>query len=219
MSIKIDNIKAALFDMDGTLVDSMWMWGKIDVEVLSKRNIPYYSGFQSEIEGMSYKSTIEYMKDKFGLRESVEELMAEIHEMALDKYEREVTFKPGALEFLKECRKSGILCGMSTSNSRELLNACERNLHFMEYFDSIRTTDEVENSKPFPDCYLLNAADIGVRPEDCVVFEDIIPGIQAGKAAGMRVFAVADHYSKDAESVKKRLSDGFITDYRELISI
>ena len=87
----------------------------------------------------------------------------------------------------------------------------------MEYFDSIRTTDEVENSKPFPDCYLLNAADLGVRPENCVVFEDIIPGIQAGRAAGMRVYAVADRYSKDAESEKKRLSDGFITDYRELI--
>ena len=72
-------------------------------------------------------------------------------------------------------------------------------------------------SKPFPDCYLLNAADLKVRPEDCVVFEDIIPGIQAGKAAGMRVFAVADLYSENAESEKKRLSDGFISDYRELI--
>lgn len=217
MGIRIENIKAALFDMDGTLVDSMWMWGKIDVEVLARRDIPYYSGFQSEIEGMSYRSAIEYMKDRFSLKESVEELMAEIHEMAIDKYEKEVTFKPGALEFLKECRSSGILCGMSTSNSRELLNACERNLHFMEYFDSVRTTDEVVRSKPFPDCYLLNAADLKVRPEDCVVFEDIIPGIQAGKAAGMRVYAVADLYSENAESEKKRLSDGFISDYRELI--
>ena len=217
MGIKIENIKAALFDMDGTLVDSMWMWGKIDIEVLSKRNIPYYSGFQSEIEGMSYRSTIEYMKDKFGLKESVEDLMTEIHGMALDKYENEVTYKPGALNFLKECRRSGILCGMSTSNSRELLNACERNLHFMQYFDSIRTTDEVERSKPFPDCYLLNASDLGVSPTHCIVFEDIIPGIQAGRAAGMRVCSVADLYSASVESEKKRLSDFFITDYRDLI--
>jgi len=217
MGIKLENIDAALFDMDGTLVDSMWMWASIDRELMEKRGIAFDRHFQIEIEGMSYNQTVAYMKDRFDLSESIDEIKAEINALARDKYEYEVTYKPGALEFLKECRKAGIKCGMSTSNSKELLSACERNLHFMEYFQSVRTTNEVENSKPFPDCYLLNASDLQVEPSRCVVFEDIIPGIRAGIAAGMRVYAVKDDYSVPVEDEKRRLSDGFISDFRELI--
>ncbi|MCR4591392.1 MAG: HAD family phosphatase [Lachnospiraceae bacterium] len=217
MGIKIENIEAALFDLDGTLADSMWMWGDIDEEMLRKRGIPYDKNLQAEIEGLSYDETVVYMKDKYNFRESIEEIKEEIHLLAIDKYEYEVTYKPGALEFLKECRKCGIKCGMSTSNSQELLDACERNLRFMQYFDSVRTTNEVERSKPFPDCYLLNAEDLGVKPEKCVVFEDIIPGIQAGLSAGMRVIAVKDKYSIPVEEEKKKISHGFIEDFRELI--
>ena len=217
MGIKLENVDAALFDMDGTLVDSMWMWAKIDREIMEKRGIPFDRHFQIEIEGMSYNQTVAYMKERFGLKESIDEIKAEINDLAMEKYEFEVTYKPGALDFLKECRKEGIKGGMSTSNSEELLSACERNLHFMEYFQSVRTTNEVENSKPFPDCYLLNAEDLKVEPSRCVVFEDIIPGIQAGLAAGMRVIAVKDDYSIPVEDEKSRLSDGFISDFRELI--
>ncbi len=217
MSLKLEGIKAALFDMDGTLVDSMWMWAEIDLMMLAKRGMEYDTHFQKEIEGLSYNETVSYMKKRFGLKETEEELKDEINQAAMDNYEFKVRYKPGAKAFLEECRKSGVKCGMSTSNSRELLSACERNLHFFQYFDSIRTTNEVENSKPFPDCYLLNASDLNVSPSECVVFEDIIPGIQAGKAAGMRVIAVKDDYSAPVEEEKKRLADGFISDFRELI--
>ncbi len=218
MALKLEGIKAALFDLDGTLVDSMWMWKRIDLSMLEIRGIEYDTHFQKEIEGMSYSETVRYMKGRFGLKESEEELKDEINRMAMDNYEYKVKYKPGAYEFLEECRNSGIKCGMSTSNSRELLDACDRNLHFFRFFDSIRTTEEVENSKPFPDCYLLNAEDLGVFPGECVVFEDIIPGIQAGKAAGMKVIAVKDDYSFPVEDEKRRLADGFIADFRELIS-
>ena len=106
---------------------------------------------------------------------------------------------------------------MSTSNCSELLDACDRNLHFKEYFSSIRLTNDLVRSKPFPDCYLANAADLNVRPEDCVVFEDIIPGIEAGKAAGMRVVAVEDTYSSYAEEKKREMADYYIVDFRELL--
>ena len=217
MSIKIENLGAVLFDMDGTLVDSMWMWEKIDREFLEERDIAFDKSFQIDIEGLSYTDTLRFMKEKYLISESVEEMSVIINDMARDKYEFEVTYKPGALEFLKECKKTGIPCGIVTSNNRDLIEACDRNLHFSEYISVIITADEVGKNKPEPDCYLLAANEINVPPEKCVVFEDIIPGIQAGKSAGMRVFAVKDDYSDSVEEEKKRLSDGFISDYRELI--
>ncbi len=219
MSINIENLGAVLFDMDGTLVDSMWMWGEIDREFLEKRGIEYDDIFQAEIEGLSYMETLRYMKNMYPVEESIEEMADIINDMARDKYEFEVTYKPGALDFLKECKKAGIPCGIATSNNRDLIEACDRNLKFSEYISVIKTADEVGKNKPEPDCYLLAARDLNVPPEKCVVFEDIIPGIQAGKAAGMRVYAVKDDYSKDIEDEKRKLTDGFISDYHELLSI
>ena len=217
MAIRIKNAGAILFDMDGSLVDSMWMWGEIDREFLESRNIEYDLSFQEKIEGLSYMETLKYMKEVFPIKESLEETAVIINDMARDKYEFEVKYKPGAADFLKECKALSIPCGIVTSNNRDLIEACDRNLHFTDFISLIITADEAGKSKPEPDCYLMASDRIGVPPEKCIVFEDIIPGIMAGKSAGMRVYAVKDDYSKDIEDEKRRLSDGFISDYHELI--
>ncbi len=208
---------AALFDMDGSLVDSMWMWKSIDIAFLAERGIDYDPAFQQEIEGMSFPETVRCFRNRFSIPESEEEIARILNHMAMDKYEYEVTWKPGALDFLKACRQRDIPCAICTSNSRELVEACDRNLHLRDYIRSIRTTDEVSRSKPFPDIYLLAAADLGVDPASCIVFEDILPGIQAGRNAGMRVYAVKDDYSAEIDEEQRRFSDGFISDYRELL--
>ena len=206
-----------LFDMDGTVVDSMWMWWKIDTDFLSSRGVEYDSHFQKEIEGLSYSETIRYFKKRFNVAEEESVLADILNQMAMDNYEFVVKFKEGAREFLTEVRKRGIKTGICTSNSQELVDACDRNLKLHEYFDTIRTTDMVERSKPFPDVYLLAASDIAVEPGKCVVFEDIIPGLMAGINAGMKTIAVQDDYSMDVDQEKRELADYYIKDYRELL--
>ncbi len=218
MRFKNEKPEAVLFDMDGSLVDSMWMWNKIDTEFLEARGLKYTPEFQQEIEGLSYLETVRYFKKKFCPEESEEELADILNNMAMAKYESEVTWKPGAKEFLECCREHNIPCGIATSNSRELVDACDRNLNLKKWIKSIRTADEVKKSKPFPDIYLQVAEDLNVDPAKCIVFEDVLPGIQAGKNAGMKVYAVQDDYSKDAEQEKREAADGFITDYRELLT-
>ena len=211
-------IKAAIFDLDGTLIDSMWMWYKIDEEFLGQFGLPVPDDLQKSIEGMSTTETAEYFQRRFPeITYSIEEMKQIWNDMAYDKYAHEVTLKPGVLKFLKELKKHNIKTGIATSNFKELAEVALKNLGIREYFDSIRTSCEVEKGKPAPDIYLLVAKDLGVKPEQCMVFEDVPAGIMAGKSAGMMTFAVADAFSEHMLAEKKELADHFIEDYFVLL--
>lgn len=211
------NKKAIIFDLDGTLVDSMWMWYDIDVEYLGRFGITIPEGLQADIEGMSFSETAVYFKERFQIPDSLEKMKSDWNEMAWDKYTHEVPLKEGAAEFIKACRRRGILLGIATSNSRELVENIVSVHGLKEDFACIMTGCDVNRGKPAPDIYLAVARELSVEPEDCLVFEDIIPGIQAGIAAGMEVCAIEDAYSLYQLEEKAALADYFIRDYRELL--
>lgn len=213
----LQGIDAVIFDLDGSLVDSMWLWKAIDAEYLGRFGISLPEDLQSRIEGMSFVETAVYFKEHFAIPDSLEEIMADWNRMAWDKYLREVPLKRGVPEFLEGCRKRGILLGIATSNSRELVENVLGAHGLKECFGSIMTGSDVMKGKPSPDIYLAAAGQLGVVPERCLVFEDILPGILAGKNAGMRVCAVEDVYSADAREEKKRTADYYINDYVDLL--
>lgn len=136
--------------------------------------------------------------------------------MAWDKYACEVPLKPGIREFLDGCRIRGIKLGIATSNSRELLDNITLVHGLDDYFSCTLTGSEIRRGKPAPDIYLEVADRLGVEPVKCLVFEDIIPGIQAGKNAGMRVCAVEDEYSMDQRDDKRALADYYVEDFSGL---
>lgn len=214
----LKNIDAVLFDLDGSLVDSMWVWCEIDIEYLNKFGISMPNGLQEDIEGMSFTETAVYFKERFHILDSIEQMKKDWTRMAWDKYTCQVPLKNGAGEFVKYCRSQGIKLGIATSNSRELVENVISVLGIADYFDSIVTGCEVAKGKPSPDIYLETAKKCGISPERCLVFEDIVPGIMAGKAAGMKVCAVKDEYSRYQENEKKRLADYFITDYYDILA-
>lgn len=209
--------EAIIFDLDGTLLDSMWMWRKIDIEYLGRFHIPLPEGLQTEIEGKSFSETAVYFKEKFHLSDSLDTIKADWNAMACDKYRYEVPFKEGALPFLKYCREKGIKLGVATSNSRELVEHAAEALSFYDYFSCIMTGCEVKKGKPAPDIYLAVAEKLCVKPQKCLVFEDILPGIRAGKNAGMRVCAVEDAYSAHIRGEKQALADFYIENFYELL--
>lgn len=211
------DIKAVLFDLDGTLIDSMWLWKQIDIDYLGKHNLELPSDLQKDIEGMSFTETAIYFKERFHLPFSLDEIKNEWNEMAWYKYTHEVPLKDGVLLFLEYLRKNNIKMGIATSNSRELVDLVVDKLGIKEYFTSIRTSCEVTKGKPSPDIYLLVAKDLDVLPEECLVFEDVIHGIMAGLNAGMKVCAVYDDFSKDVTEEKIRLADYFINSYDEIV--
>lgn len=210
----LDGIEAVIFDLDGSLVDSMWMWRDIDIEYLGRYGIECPSDIQAAIEGMSFSETAVYFKERFQIPDSLEEIKATWNEMARYKYLHEVPFKKGIPVFLETCRLRGIKLGIATSNSRELVEEIAKVHGLKDYFSCIMTACEVAKGKPAPDIYLAVAANLGVETSKCLVFEDIVPGIMAGKAAGMKVCAVEDAYSVYQRSDKEKLADYYIEDFK-----
>ena len=218
----LENIKAVIFDLDGTLVDSMWMWKSIDVEYLGRKGIAVpedIQAFQEELEGMGFTETAVFFKNRFQIEDSLEEIKKTWIFMAEEKYCNEVPLKAGVREFLEELRNRNIRIGISSSNSRELIQVVLKAHGIAEYFDCITTCCEVPNSKPAPDVYLKTAEGLQVEPKDCLVFEDVPMGIMAGKNAGMQGCAVEDAYSKRQEAEKRRLADYYIEDYYEVLNL
>ena len=214
----ISDVKAVIFDLDGTLVDSMWMWKQIDVEYLARHGLELPDDLQSCIEGMSFSETAEYFKKRFGLEDSIEKIKADWNAMAWDKYANQVPLKAGVADFLEELRNKNIKMGIATSNSRELVDLVTKKNQIHSYFESIRTSCEVNKGKPSPDIYLLVAEDLGVAPGDFLVYEEVVQGIMAGKNANMTVCAVKDAYSENQDDEKRALSDYYINSYVELLN-
>jgi len=212
----LQDVKAVIFDLDGSLVDSMWIWKDIDVEYLGRFGITLPHNLQKEIEGKSFSETAVFFKERFQIPDSLEQMKEDWNRMAWDKYINDVPLKPGADLFLQYCINHGIKLGIATSNSRQLVEAVADARGFGKDFDCIMTACEVAKGKPAPDIYLAVADKLGVQPKDCLVFEDIVPGIMAGKNAGMRVCAVEDDYSMHQTFDKKRLADYYIKDFYEI---
>lgn len=211
------NKKAVIFDLDGTLTDSMWVWSEIDRDFFRDRNMEFPDFLNHDIEGMSFSETAEYFVETFHLEESVEEIKETWNRMAVEKYRTKTMLKPGAMNMLQYLKTRDVKVGIATSNSQLLVDVFLDARQIRGYIDAVTTSCEVNRGKPAPDVYLLTAQKLGVSPGDCLVFEDIPMGILSGKNAGMTVCGIDDHYSADVRDQKIQLSDYFIKDFRELL--
>jgi HAD superfamily hydrolase (TIGR01509 family) len=214
----LTNIDAVIFDLDGTLVDSMWMWRSIDIEYLARYGLPMPEDLQRCIEGMSFSETAIYFKERFQIPDPLDQIKEDWNKMAWEKYEKEVPLKEGVIELLEHLRRNHIPAGIATSNSRELVELIINTHELTDYFTSIRTSCEVAKGKPSPDIYLLVAKDLGVEPSRCLVFEDVLQGVMAGKNANMKVCAVYDEYSKLDAKEKRKLADYYVNSITEVLS-
>lgn len=213
----LKDIDAVIFDVDGTIADSMWMWKQIDIEYLGRFGIELPKNLQKNIEGMSFRETAVYFKEHFQIPDDIEKMMSDWNEMAAHKYRYEIPLKKGVREFLNICKKKNIAMGIATSNSVELLNYFLKAHELHNYFEVVITGSDGLRGKPAPDMYLEAAKRLSVKPEKCLVFEDIMPGILAGKRAGMRVCAVDDVYSNDITDKKIEEADYFIKSFEDIL--
>lgn len=209
-------VKAVIFDLDGTLVDSMWIWKDIDIAYLKRHNLPLPEDLQKAIEGMSFTETAQYFKTRFSLNDTVEEIKAEWVTMAEDYYSNRIDLKGGAREFIEALNEKGIPVGIGTSNSRDLALMVLRRHDLEMKITEMVTSCEVPRGKPAPDVFLKVAELLGVPPENCLVFEDTHAGVLAALAAGMQVIAVKDAHSQEWAHEIEPLVQRYIAHYGEM---
>ncbi|WP_330684400.1 HAD family hydrolase [Sporofaciens musculi] len=213
----LEDIEAVIFDMDGTLIDSMWIWPSIDEDFFKKYDLVEPENFHEDIEGMSYTEAVHFFLEVFPtLKQTPEQIMDEWTDMARDRYMHEAPLKEGAYEFILEMKRQGKKIGIATSNGRVLVEDTLKSLGVEEYFDVVRTACEAGKGKPAPDVYLMVADEMGISPKRCLVFEDVPMGILAGKNAGMKVCAIDDEFSRIQEEKKKSLADYYIHNYDDI---
>lgn len=215
----LTNIKAVIFDLDGTLIDSMWVWRKVDEDYFKIRNMELPVDLKEQIEHLSFEETAVYFKNTFNISDTIEEIKKEWMDGAHVEYRSNVKLKPGVAEFLSLLKTLNIKIGLATSNNKTLLEAGLQANDIYHFFDSITLTDEVSKGKDCPDVYLLAAERLGVNPDQCIVFEDILPAIKGAKAAGMKVVGVYDDYSKEQKDDIIFHADNYIMEYHELITL
>lgn len=212
----LENIKACLFDLDGTVIDSMWLWKSVDEEYLARFGLTVPEKLKTDIEGKSMNETAEYFKSEFGIKDDIKKIVSDWNDMALYKYANEVPLKDGFLKFFKYLKENNIKVGICTSNSLVLTEAALNAHGILGDFDAITTGCTDIKGKPEPDVYLQTAEKLNVKPSECIVFEDLCVGIQAGIAAGMKTVAVRDKFSEDQWERKVKMADYNIEDYNEV---
>lgn len=213
----LTNIKGAIFDLDGTLVDSMSVWRNIDFEYLSEKGHAIPDDFPGSISHMSFSQIAHYFKERFNIEDSIEEILQDWHNRAFDHYSNHVKLKPGAKEILSKLKESNIKIGLATSNSMPLLEVCLKNNGIYDYFDTITVTDEVSRGKNFPDVYLLAAKKLKLDSKECVIFEDILPAVQGAKSSGATVIAVNDEDCTTSKEEFLEYADLYIDSFLELL--
>lgn len=211
-------MKAYIFDLDGTLLDSMHVWEQIDVDFLSGRGIDVPPDYIDVICSKSFPEAAAYTIERFGLPDGVDDLLREWNRMAEHAYGHTVRLKPYAKEFLVTLKERGAKLGIATSLPEALYEPALKNNGIRGLFDVICSTDEVSHGKTRPDVFLFAARKLGVDPVDCVVFEDIPQAIESAKKAGMTVYGVYDESSSEHWEWIKKIADGVVYDFEEAIA-
>lgn len=211
-------IRCAIFDADGTLLDSMPMWRDITYEYAASKGVKAPEGLHQELNRLSMEQCAEYYKG-LGAEGSVAQIMDELSEFACAGYRDRVEPKPHAVEFVRLLAENRIHIAIATASHAEGVKAALERCGILPYVDHLTTCTEVGKSKEHPDIFLQCAKMFGASPQESVVFEDSPYALRTAKAAGFSTVAMMDgiSVSGDGEEALRAVSDRCISDYNELI--
>lgn len=203
-------LKAALFDLDGTLIDTEGQytefWGG-----MGRTYLPHIPTFAHDIKGTTLTQIFDRYFPDAALRQALTQ--------KLDEWEARMDypFIAGAEDFLDDLKKHGICCAVVTSSNQKKLNSLKaRHPQFLRQFDHVLTAEHFRASKPAPDCYLQAAEVCGAGLDECAVFEDALNGIEAGRRAGIMTIGLC---TTNPASQIQPLCDSVISDFRGMTTV
>ncbi len=191
-------IEAVVFDLDGIIVDSEHVWDEIRQQLAEERGGRWHADASRDMMGMSSVEWSVYMRDVIGLRESPEEINAEVVRRLEDRYREALPLIPGAAEVVEALAARWPL-GLASSSNREIIDLVLAVSGLDRFFAATVSSEEVPRGKPSPDVYLEAARRLDAGADRCAAIEDSENGILSAKAAGMRVLAVPNPQFPPAE--------------------
>ena len=200
-------IHAGIFDVDGTLLDSMSVWDDIGERYLLSQGITAGADINSVLGTMSMEQGAAYLKEEYHLDKTVPQIVKEVLKIVEDFYRFEAALKPGAKEALEWLSEKGMKMVIATSGNKELAEAALERNGVLGYFKRIYTCTEIGAGKDEPAIYLKAAEDFGMDPENIIVVEDAVHAAETAKKAGFVVLGVYDESSRENSSRMRDLCD------------
>ncbi len=209
------NKQYAIFDMDGTLVDSMGFWRRLALEYLAKRGVTDIPAELPErIKPMTITESAAYFIAEYGLSGTPESMAADMNAVMEAHYQKDILLKPGVKEYLEKLKAAGVRMCVASATAGPLIEACLRRLGVLEYFSFLLSCETVGAGKKRPDVYLEAAKRLGADPSEAAVYEDALYAAETAKQAGFYVVGVYDENAADSWEKIKHLADETIKDWR-----
>lgn len=214
----LKTIRAAVFDVDGTLLDSMPMWHDIDFVYAARKGFAVTPEMIRALDGTHLPDCAKYFQEKCGVTDTAEEIIAEILELAREAYAREVPEIPGAGSFLRSLKDRGVPAAVATASDVSTLWPAMERLGMDALIGTTLCCDDVGKGKNFPDIYLQCAGTLGAAPAECAVFEDALYAAKTAKTAGfITVGVLTGELSEQEKQEFAEVCDLCISDYRDLL--
>ena len=211
-------IRGAIFDVDGTLLDSMFIWDTIGETYLRSIGYQPKENLNETFKNMSLHQAARYYQTEYGVTRSIDEIMDGVNAMLERYYRFEVPLKPGAAELLERLRQSGVKLCIATATDRHLVEAALDRCGVLSCFGEIFTCNEVGHGKDEPDIFEAALRSLGTRREETLVFDDALYAVRTAKEAGFPVAAVYDNHERSQAEVRAR-SDLYLEDLTQLVEL
>ena len=206
---------AAIFDFDGTLADTAHIWYEVDRIFLKRRNLPYPKGYGEQLAALGFAQGAQYTIDLFGLDETVQDICDEWNDIGREMYRQEVTLRKGAAAYIEALCSTGIHCALATTNDQSVLTSMQ-SCKPHDLFETCVYGAEVNKGKDEPDIYLEAAHRLGVGPDACIVFEDILIAVRTAQSIGMRTCAVSSSDPRQPTAELQSQADYWLGDWRDI---
>lgn len=215
-------IKAAIFDMDGTLIDSLKVWDAIWAGLGKKyfNDESFYPKKEDDkaVRTFSLFDGMNHINKIYNLCDSTDDVIKTADKIIADFYKDNLKLKTGAKEFLEYCYKKGVKMCIASASTPDLVEATLKRFDIDKYFVKTFSCSVIGKSKDKPDVYLLAAKELGSKVEETWVFEDSLTAIQTAASIGMKTVAIYDSYNFGHEEME-RISDYYIADGENLIKL
>lgn len=210
-------IKGIIFDADGTLMDSMWIWAELGERYLAGYGIKAEEGLADILYPLTLEESSVYLKERYHLNDTAEKITEDTLKLIKHFYQHEVEAKAGLGLFLEKMKEQQISMGIATSGSKDILQSALKRLGLENYFSFILTCTELETSKREPLIYQKAAKMLGTVPKETAVFEDVLHAIKTAKSSGFITVAVEDASSQMDQKEIMRTADYYITDFQDMV--